>query len=524
MREKPRAKEREPPAPQVVDDDPEPGDARQLAQQGNRLVGLQVMDDQRDVGDVERPVGVGERPPVADVELQPIDGREVRVGEHRCSEDRRLAVEPHHVEAPPVASPRTDQGHGDVGAACSDVEQRQFGAPVGQQVEPPRGQGDPAQVPIHPAQVAQVPHERRSVVERAVEPFLGAGQTLHPRAGYRSMRADRRRQEAVATLTTMCRRRRRDHLLVSLALAGLLVGATVASVTALSVQYPNQSRGDRGSNVRALQGLLRQRGAIIPVDGNFGATTVAAVKAFQTSHGLPADGVVGTTTWTALRVQMAPGASGEAVKALQRELNEKRRVGLVVDSVYGSTTTAAVRAFQHHAGLAVTGIASLTTWRALVSHLETPTWSRWLCDYSVGNGPANWGTGAAIGGIEAAGLAMRAEGHGRIAIGDISLEHGGDIAGHVFHEQGLEIDVRPMRRAENQCRWPVNWRSTAYDRAATRDLIKAVRASAPGHIKLIWFNDPVLIREGLVRWHVGHDDHLHIRYCERAHPVPAYVC
>jgi peptidoglycan hydrolase-like protein with peptidoglycan-binding domain len=319
-------------------------------------------------------------------------------------------------------------------------------------------------------------------------------------------------------------RRHGRRLLVSIGLGGLLVATMAGSVTALSVQYPNQSRGDRGSNVRAIQGLLRQSGATIPVDGNFDATTVAAVKAFQAAHGLTADGVVGTTTWTALRVQMAPGATGEAVKALQRELNEKRRVGLVVDGVYRPTTTAAVKAFQRHAGLAVTGIASLTTWRALVSHLETPTWSRWLCDYSVGNGPANWGTGAAIGGIEAAGLVMQAEGHGRIAIGDIGLEHGGDIAGHVFHEQGLEIDVRPMRRTENQCRWPVNWRSSAYDRTATRDLIKAVRAMSPGHVKLIWFNDPVLIREGLVRWHAGHDDHLHIRYCERAHPVPAFVC
>ena len=35
-----------------------------------------------------------------------------------------------------------------------------------------------------------------------------------------------------------------------------------------------------------------------------------------------------------------------------------------------------------------------------------------------------------------------------------------------------------------------------YDRGATRALIKAIRAAAPGHIKVIYFNDPVLIREG----------------------------
>ena len=43
-------------------------------------------------------------------------------------------------------------------------------------------------------------------------------------------------------------------------------------------------------------------------------------------------------------------------------------------------------------------------------------------------------------------------------------------------------------------------------------------------MKLIYFNDPVLIREGLTAYHSGHDDHLHIRYCERVHPVAAYDC
>ncbi len=59
--------------------------------------------------------------------------------------------------------------------------------------------------------------------------------------------------------------------------------------------------------------------------------------------------------------------------------------------------------------------------------------------------------------------------------------------------------MRPIRDNENQCTWGTNWRFASYDRAATRALIKAIRAAAPGHVKLIYFNDPVLIREGLTR-------------------------
>ena len=43
-------------------------------------------------------------------------------------------------------------------------------------------------------------------------------------------------------------------------------------------------------------------------------------------------------------------------------------------------------------------------------------------------------------------------------------------------------------------------------------------------MKLIYFNDPVLIKEGLVRPYSGHDDHLHIRYCEKIHFSAAYDC
>ena len=89
---------------------------------------------------------------------------------------------------------------------------------------------------------------------------------------------------------------------------------------------------------------------------------------------------------------------------------------------------------------------------------------------------------------------------------------------------GLDVDIRPIRDDENQCTWARNWRLASYDRAATRALIKAIRATAPGHVKLIYFNDPVLISEGLTTRYAGHDDHLHIRYCERVYPIAAYRC
>ncbi len=195
-----------------------------------------------------------------------------------------------------------------------------------------------------------------------------------------------------------------------------------------------------------------------------------------------------------------------------------------MNGVFDDATEAAVRAFQRHAGLERTGTANAATWRVLLAHLELPVWGKTLCDYSVGNGTANWGTASTIGQLQAAAHVVVDKGFGRIVLGDIGYQHGGEIEGHQSHEQGMDVDIRPMRKANDQCRWGVNWRWSTYDRAATRALVKAIRATAPGHVKLIYFNDPVLVREGLVRWYTGHDDHLHIRYCERVHPVSAYDC
>lgn len=330
------------------------------------------------------------------------------------------------------------------------------------------------------------------------------------------------------TLGTRSRPRRRGSMVGGVVMAALVALAMApASVAAATVPsaFPHQSLGDRGVDVKAIQGFLRHHGSMTErVDGVFGASTEAAVKVFQDANGLTADGRVGEKTWAALLVRVGPGTTGEAVKALQRQLNEKRAAGVPVDGEFGTATRAALRAFQRHARVGDTGIAGPVTWRALIRHLERPVFGSKLCDYQVGNGLADWGTAAAQGQLEAAAQRVVAQGHGRIAIGDIGREHGGDIAGHESHEVGLDVDIRPLRTDRAQCTWGVNHRWSTYDRAATRDLVKAIRATAPGHVKLIYFNDPVLIREGLVRWYSGHDDHLHIRYCERIHAIAAYDC
>jgi peptidoglycan hydrolase-like protein with peptidoglycan-binding domain len=339
---------------------------------------------------------------------------------------------------------------------------------------------------------------------------------------------------------------RRLVLVQALVVALAIAVVAAPALGAISATYPVQSAGDRGADVAALQELFSHhqratssgggaaaRGVttgarnpiVVPVDGIFGSTTHAAILAFQSSRGLPASGAVDADTWSALIVPIGPASTGPAVRALQRELREKRgATGVPIDGVYGASTTTAVTAFQTHIGLPQTGAVDAATWRRLIWHFELPRFSASaLCDYDP-PANANWGTAELIATMEEAGRAMVQAGYGRVPLGDLSYEHGGDHPEHATHEVGLDADIRMMRKANDQCSSPSIWRSTAYDRAATRALAKAIRAATPGHVKEILFNDPVLIGEGLTVYRAGHDDHLHVRLCEAWHPVPLYRC
>src|SRR3954471_20111386 len=72
--------------------------------------------------------------------------------------------------------------------------------------------------------------------------------------------------------------------------------------------WPVVRSGSNGHPIKTLQYLLQARGHSTAVDGAFGPNTEAAVKAFQASRGLTADGVVGPVTWAALVVQVKKGS------------------------------------------------------------------------------------------------------------------------------------------------------------------------------------------------------------------------
>lgn len=148
--------------------------------------------------------------------------------------------------------------------------------------------------------------------------------------------------------------------------------ATVTSVTKLSQQsWPTLKRGSRGTDVRALQYLLRgfsDATQSLSADGVFGLNTQKAVRLYQESRGLKVDGVVGALTWAKLvnEFPVRKGDRGNAVKAAQRELNAHGS-HLTVDGVFGSGTDSAVRSFQKAHKLSVDGIVGPITWHALIA-------------------------------------------------------------------------------------------------------------------------------------------------------------
>ena len=78
---------------------------------------------------------------------------------------------------------------------------------------------------------------------------------------------------------------------------------------------------------------------------------------------------------------IAPGATGDVVRRMQRGLRRTPDLGLAVDGVFGPITETAVKEFQEGAGLVVDGIVGPATWAALPDGSPMPT----LKDGSTGD-------------------------------------------------------------------------------------------------------------------------------------------
>ncbi len=141
-------------------------------------------------------------------------------------------------------------------------------------------------------------------------------------------------------------------------------------------------KGATGSAVKDLQTKLKKLGFYnASIDGDYGDTTVAAVKAFQKKYNLTADGVAGSETLKKLDTayknadsntstdddSLRKGATGTAVKTLQTNLKKLGFYTAYVDGSFGATTESAVKAFQKKYGLTADGVAGSATLKKIES-------------------------------------------------------------------------------------------------------------------------------------------------------------
>jgi peptidoglycan hydrolase-like protein with peptidoglycan-binding domain len=163
--------------------------------------------------------------------------------------------------------------------------------------------------------------------------------------------------------------------------AGLSAGEQQPHVLHVSKEHqmaePVLRKGSTDPAVRDLQEALKALGHDPgPVDGVFGATTEAAVKAFQQAKGIAVDGIVGRVTWINVDEadQSEPvlkiGSTGLPVRRAQKRMS---LVGFEVGGVdgrYGTQTEAAVKQLQQQAGINVDGVVGPQTW-SVIDALES---------------------------------------------------------------------------------------------------------------------------------------------------------
>lgn len=168
---------------------------------------------------------------------------------------------------------------------------------------------------------------------------------------------------------------------------GELPSVTPSPTPETDGEYVTLSPGDTGERVKKLQRRLKELGYFDgDIGGNYLTKTTAAVKLFEKAYGKTQTGIASVALQKVLfsdgakpykntseneseteedYVKLAPGATGERVKKLQRRLKELGYFDGEIGGNYQTKTTAAVKRFQKALGLSQTGIASISLQRRL---------------------------------------------------------------------------------------------------------------------------------------------------------------
>ncbi len=152
----------------------------------------------------------------------------------------------------------------------------------------------------------------------------------------------------------------------------LLTLCVVAGGAENAAPFESIVYGMQGQQVTEIQQRLKDLGYYTgKVSGNYLDGTFAAVKRFQKDYGQEQTGEVDESTYgllmTAQYKVLRNGEDGAAVTRLQEHLIALGYLNTNATGKFRSATEAAVRAFQEHNGLDVTGIADVTTQQLLFS-------------------------------------------------------------------------------------------------------------------------------------------------------------
>lgn len=211
-------------------------------------------------------------------------------------------------------------------------------------------------------------------------------------------------------------------------------------------QFPSINKSN---DVLKVQRHLNQAGAGLKEDGNCGSKTVAAIKDYQRNFLSNPDGRVdpGGSTWKNL---------------IDSKLKVKREPLILLPQA---------------GGLGYYSYSSAT--RQYGKKLSIQTLCEICAQFQINNKDLD------------------------IGIGDISLAQGGYMSPHQSHQNGIHIDIRPLRIDKKNL--PVTISDPNYSRDLTKLLIKSLLAHR--NVQSILFND---INIPGVKNYSGHDNHLHV--------------